>query len=83
MHRRCRNPRDKDYKNYGERGISVCDRWSGAHGFENFLADMGKRPPGLTIERNNNDGNYEPGNCRWATRSDQRRNQRRNYRSKS
>lgn len=62
-------------RDYYERDIRVCVRW---HVFENFLADMGNRPSNAhSIDRINNDGNYEPGNCRWATRSEQRRNQRR------
>ncbi len=76
MKRRCNNPSHPSWKHYGGRGIRVCDRWLGAQGFINFLADMGPRPEGLTLDRINNDGNYEPGNCRWATWEVQRANQR-------
>jgi hypothetical protein len=73
---RCVNPKLREYENYGGRGIKVCDRWLSS--FENFLADMGEPAPGLTIDRLNNDGNYEPGNCAWRTPKDQARNTRRN-----
>lgn len=70
---RCRNPKRKVFKDYGGRGITVCDRWLT---FENFLADMGERPLGLTLERIKNHKGYEPGNCKWATYRDQARNRR-------
>lgn len=71
---RCRRAGNPDYPNYGGRGIHVCVRWE--H-FPNFLQDMGERPFGLTLERRDNDGDYEPDNCVWATRKEQRANQRR------
>ena len=74
MKNRCLNPRAHDYSYYGVRGITVCKRW---HKFENFLADMGRKPTAQhTLERRNNDGNYTKRNCYWATRKTQARNRR-------
>jgi hypothetical protein len=75
MIQRCTNPNRREFKHYGGRGIQVCDRWRNS--FTTFLGDMGPRPEGTTLDRfPNNDGNYEPGNCRWATKSEQERNKR-------
>jgi len=66
MRYRCNTPTSPDYARYGGRGIAICVRWNS---FENFLSDMGERPAGLEIDRRDNDGDYEPGNCRWVTSS--------------
>lgn len=71
---RCTNTKDANYPNYGARGIKICKRWNK---FENFVKDMGIRPKGLTLDRIDNNGNYKPDNCRWATYSMQNSNQRR------
>jgi hypothetical protein len=78
MRQRCSNPKSHIWKYYGGRGIIVCERWNNlATGFENFIADMGERPSlGHSVERINNDGNYEPANCKWATAEEQCHNRR-------
>lgn len=73
MKARCLNPNNPQFKDYGERGITVCDRWLR---FEGFYADMGDPPAGLTLDRVDNEKGYEPGNCRWADRITQQGNRR-------
>ena len=73
MRRRCNNPNHLRFKDYGGRGIKVCKRWDL---FENFLADMGRRPKGYSIERINVNGNYTPSNCKWIPKRDQSKNRR-------
>ncbi len=73
MIQRCTNPKRNSWRYYGARGISVCERWLN---FVKFLADMGPRPAGKTLDRINNDGDYEPSNCRWAPPKEQRANRR-------
>ena len=74
MKHRCGNPNNIAYKNYGGRGIVVCERWRNS--FEAFFEDMGERPEGLQIDRIDNNGNYEPGNCRWVTCTENNNNKR-------
>ena len=76
MRQRCHYAEDISYKNYGARGIKVCERWMNS--FENFYADMGARPDGTSLDRRDNEGNYEPTNCFWATKEEQGANQRTN-----
>lgn len=77
MIQRCCNPSNRRYKRYGGRGITICDRWKDS--YENFYSDMGAKPsPDMSLDRINNNGNYEPSNCRWATITQQNRNLSRN-----
>lgn len=76
MKKRCYNANSKDYKDYGQRGITVCDKW--LHSFLAFYEDIGKRPVGLSIDRIDVDGNYESSNCKWSTPKEQARNRRSN-----
>lgn len=87
MINRCYRPEQKGFNRYGGRGITVCDRWRFGEdwltGFECFIADMGRRPaPDLSIERKNNDGNYEKSNCKWATRIEQANNRSNNLKNR-
>jgi hypothetical protein len=72
MKTRCSNPRSNRFNRYGGRGITVCDRWKNS--FENFLFDMGRCPEGMSIDRIENNGNYEPDNCKWSTAKEQAAN---------
>ena len=76
MKQRCLNKNHSSYKDYGGRGITICKRWLK---FENFFADMGEKPEGTSIDRIDNNGNYEPSNCKWATQKQQNNNMRRNH----
>jgi hypothetical protein len=77
MKERCRNPKRNGYIDYGGRGIKVCERWNGPRGFIAFFNDLGPRPTGKSLDRINNDGDYTPENCRWATVAEQQGNKRR------
>lgn len=80
MKSRCSNPNDSSWKNYGERGIKVCDQWLGPDGYVTFLHDMGRRPfPKHSLERRDNNGDYTPDNCFWSAAKDQARNRRGNH----
>lgn len=76
MNQRCNNPKVKCWPDYGGRGIKVCRRWQGPHGFEHFIADMGLKPKGTSLDRRNVNKGYSPKNCRWATPTEQANNRR-------
>lgn len=80
MKRRCSNPNDSHFKHYGGRGITVCERWCGEDGFLNFLIDMGEPAPGMSIERKDNDKDYDPDNCVWIPLPEQAKNRNYNWR---
>lgn len=80
---RCLNEKHPNYRNYGAKGVAVCERWRGEGGFLNFLSDMGCRPKGFTLDRVDVTGNYEPSNCRWVDWSTQSHNKRQSTRGSS
>lgn len=76
MRERCISNKSINFKNYGGRGITVCERWLGVEGFENFILDMGDRPDGMSLDRIDNEKGYSPDNCKWSTSHEQARNKR-------